>query len=111
MPPPFACWLVGCLLFGFLKVPFSLNIVAGAGSLFFGCYFQVIVFHAVVISKADAVVLGAQNCNLAALVFAFNGHQFGTLGAPWQAMGAAEKAPWDPKPDVYLFLAGCRIPF
>ena len=48
-----------------------------------------------VISGAGAVISGAQNYHLAAwwLNFGTLGHHFGTLGEPWEAIGAAERTP------------------
>ena len=45
------------------------------------------------IYEADAVIFGAHNRQLAGLVPAFRqpGEHFGTLGAPWGTMGAAER--------------------
>ena len=48
------------------------------------------------ISEADVVIFGAPNCHLTDLAPPFRdlGDLFCSMGAPWVAMGVAERFPW-----------------
>ena len=95
-PLPPAPWLLACCFFRRLFSAF-LNASPCAGSLILDVSLQAL-FSKNCVSEVDAVISGVQNYQVAALVLAFRqpGKHFGTLGAPWETMGAADRtASWN----------------
>ena len=82
---PIGCWLVGFSLFGSVL----LNVSVCAGSLASGCWFPGHVLQANLISQVNAIIFGARNCRSEG-----SHDDFGSLGAPCEAKGAAEGTPW-----------------
>ena len=91
--------------FGFV----FLNVSGRAASLVSGVYFSGRWFKTIVICEVDAVILGAQSCNLAGLVHPLwdPGNCLGSLGVPWGPR-AQQKGPLGIRSSIFIKFGALR---